>query len=245
LDKPRFFANVSDKNGNTITLSGDENIHLRSSLRLKEGDRVEVFFGNGEICECMLTKVDKKASILKIVNLRLEPKPKNKVSLCMAVIKSERMDWAVQKCTELGVTDIIPFESKFCTAKDRGNKTDRLVRIAISACKQSGRAFLPNIASTKSFDELVEFVKKNKNVVLAYELDKTSAKDVISKLSGDVVLIVGSEGGFDGTEVENLVAAGANCVSLGKNILRAETAAVALCSVVMYQLDFWNREKNE
>ena len=245
MDKPRFFACESDKSGNKIIIKDEENIHLRSALRLQIGDEVEVFFGNGIIDECVIDSVGKKESVLRLVKEKVEPKDKLQVTLFMAITKSERMDWAVQKCTELGVSAIIPFESKFCTAKDNPNKVDRLNRIAISACKQSGRAYLPQIGKAITFNQLLSDVKQMKNVVVAYENDSTSAKDVLSKLSGDVAIIIGSEGGFSEDEINQLALNGAKVISLGKNILRAETAAVALSSVVLYQLNFWKREKNE
>ncbi len=243
MDRPRFFVDTGNRIGDKIFIKDDENIHLRSVLRLKVGDEIELCFGQGEIFTCELISVDKKESVAKIISVTQEQKFKVNVTLFMAITKSERMDWAVQKCTELGVTHIIPFESKFCTAKDKGNKLDRLNRIAISACKQSGRAYLPVISSTISFDELINRVKENQTI-LAYENDDTSAKSVISSLQDkNTALIIGSEGGFTESEVTALVKAGAKCISLGKNILRAETAAVALTSVIMYQLGFWTKEK--
>ena len=243
MDKPRFFVDLECRNGDEIVIKDDENIHLRSVLRLKSSDRIEVCFGQGEICSCVIESVDKKSSIAKIESTFVASKPKFDITLFMAITKSERMDWAVQKCTELGVTHIVPFESKFCTAKDRGNKVERLNRIAVSACKQSGRAYLPIISSTISFEELLKHVQ-GKQTILAYENDTTKAKSVISALKEqDTALIVGSEGGFSEDEVKQLVDAGAKCVSLGENILRAETAAVALTSVIMYQLNLWTKEK--
>ncbi len=243
MDRPRFFAKIEDKKGEWIAIKDDENIHLRSVLRLKSGEKIEVCFGQGEICLCELIKVDKKESVAKIISSTVVPKPSECITLYMAITKSERMDWAVQKCTELGVSRIVPFESKFCTAKDRGNKVDRLNRIAVAASKQSGRAYLPEILPTISFDELLKRVQ-SKQTILAYENDTTPAKTILTSLKkADTAIVIGSEGGFAKEEVEALTQAGAKCISLGSNILRAETAAVALTSVVMYELNFWTKEK--
>jgi 16S rRNA (uracil1498-N3)-methyltransferase len=153
------------------------------------------------------------------------------------------MDWAVQKCVELGVSRVIPFESKFCTVKDKGNKLDRLRRIAISACKQSGLAYLPDIGNTIHFEQLLQNVANVPQTILAYEGATQNAKEVLSKLdpNKDVAIIIGSEGGFSPDEVEALKNVGAKVISLGKTILRVETACVALLSAIMYEMNNWER----
>ena len=244
MSSPRFFVNSENVHGDKIVINGDEHVHLHSVLRIKIGDHVEVCCGDGKVFDGLVELVGKKESVVKIQSFRVEPKPAFGVTLFLAITKSERMDWAVQKCTELGIDTIIPFESQYCTAKDRGNKLDRLNRIAVSACKQSGRAYLPKIEPTITFAKLLSSVQVMPQVVLAYENDLTPAKQIISKLKqADVGIIIGSEGGFSQTEVNKLVGAGAKCVSLGENVLRVETAAVALTSVVMFQLDFWKKGK--
>ncbi len=244
MDKPRFFLpkqNLQDKN---IKIDGGENVHLTTVLRMRVNDEIDICLNDGYIYECVITEVGKKFSIAKINNIFLPYTRESKIILFLALTKAERMDWAVQKCTELGVDQIIPFESEFCTAKDKGTKTDRLIRVALSASKQSGRVNLPEINNTISFNEMLEKIKNIPQVVLAYEKDSTNTRQVLSKFdkTKDTAIIIGSEGGFSDREVQQLRESGANIVSLGSNILRTETACVALLSAVYYQFDFFERK---
>ena len=140
---------------------------------------------------------------------------------------------------------IVPFESEYCTVKDKGNKIERLNRIAVSASKQCGRAVLPCIQETLPFALLLDKLKEFNQIIVAYENETQNAKEILSKLdkTKSIALVIGSEGGFSEAEIEKLKALGAKVVSLGQTILRAETACVALVSAVNYQLDFWEKNK--
>ena len=236
MERARFFVSVENKHDNTIIIVGGENMHLFSVLRLRVGDMIDVCLNDGNIYVCELVSVNKKQSIAKIIKIDAPQRRTNKIALFIALTKAERMDWAVQKVTELGIDKIIPFESKFCTAKDKGNKLDRLNRIALSASKQSGRVNLPEIAETISFSQMLDDLQYYPQIVVAYENDKTSAKKILSGLDNtrDTALIVGSEGGFSPDEIKELINNGAKVVSLGENILRAETACIALLSAVLF-----------
>lgn len=244
MSRVRFFLPKENKKNNTIFINNDENIHLNSVLRLKVGDLVEICINDGCVYNCELIEVGKKQSIGLIKDVYKVQTRLNKLVLFLALTKSERMDWAVQKCTELGIDKIVPFESSFCTVKDKGNKTDRLNRVAISACKQSGRVLLPEINSCLTFDEMLNQLENYSQIILAYENDKTNAKDIISSLdkTKDVAIVIGSEGGFSELEVNKIISKGGKVVSLGENILRAETACIALLSAINYEFDFWKRK---
>ena len=243
MENPRFFVDSENQDSDSITISGEEFIHLNSVLRLKPADEIEVCIGDGMVQKCVLVEVGKRQAIAKVLG-KVKQKPiLPHVTLFLALTKSERMDWAVQKCVELGVYRIVPFESKYCTVMDKGNKTDRLNRIAIAACKQSGLAYLPKIENTVSFEKLLSMVKDNPQTIVAYERATQNAKDVLLKLASDkeVAIIIGSEGGFSLDEVEALKNAGAKVISLGETILRVETACVALLSAIMYEMNNWER----
>ncbi len=243
MQYPRFFVIPQNRSNDTILITNSENLHLNTVLRLRVGDRVDICLNDGNIYECELISVGKKESAAKIKNIIVAPERKTKVVLFMALTKSERMDFAVEKVTELGVDSIVPFESKFCTAKDKGNKHERLGRIALSASKQAGRVRLPEISETLAFDKMLETLKNFPQLIVAYEKSTKCAKDVLATLSSacDTAIVIGSEGGFDATEIERLESVGAKVISLGRNILRAETAAVALTGVILYQIDTWGK----
>lgn len=240
----RFFVDKEKKQDNKIIIDGEENQHLCSVLRMREGDMIEVCFNDGYVNVCKLLEVGKKSSIALIEKSYMQSQSLSKITLFLALIKSERLDWAVQKCTELGIDEIVTFDSEYCTVKDKGNKEDRLRRVAVSACKQSGRATIPQISCGLNFNEMLDKLKDFSQVVVAYENDKTSAKQVLSKLdkNKNTAIIIGSEGGFSQKEIDDLLKNGAKVVSLGNTILRAETACVALLSALNYEFDNWKRK---
>lgn len=244
MSLPSFFVDEDSRTDSNFVITGDENKHLASVLRLGIGEQIEVMQNDGFIHRCELISVGKKESVAEIKSSRYVPN-RSKITIFMALIMSDKMDWAVQKVTELGVERIIPFDSEYCTVKDKGNKVDRLTRISISAAKQSGRATLPQISMTLTFDEICEEIGKFSQVVLAYEGARLNAKDILSTLDKNqpIALIVGSEGGFSEREVEKLIKHGAKVISMGSTILRAETASVALVSAVNYELGIWEKIK--
>ena len=154
------------------------------------------------------------------------------------------MEWCVQKTTELGVTKIIPFISTFTNVKPKDNKQERLSKIAVEACKQSGRNIMPQISNIVQYNEMLEKLKEYSQIIVAYEKETKSAKEIITKLdkTKPVAIIVGSEGGFSEQEIEDFKNLGASVISMGKNILRAETASVALLSALLYELGEWKNE---
>lgn len=244
MERPRFFISIENKNNNTVTITGDEFTHLSSVLRLRVGEKIDVCFNDGVVHLCELIEINKKQALAEILSSQKIESRSSKIILFLALTKAERMDWAVQKCTELGIDEIVPFASEFCTVKDKGNKVERLNRVALSASKQSGRVVLPIISQNLSFNQAIEKLSQIPQVLLAYENASQNAKDVISKFDNtkDTAIIIGSEGGFAESEVKAFSDIGASVVSLGSNILRAETACVALLSVVNYQFDFWERK---
>ena len=239
----RFYVSKEQIKKDYIEIDNDEHIHLSKVLRLKVGDNITVICNDGFIRDCILTEIGKKSSIAKIVTIIEDEKPKVEVCVFQALIRADKMDFVAQKCTELGVSKLIPFESSFCTVTDKGNKIDRLNRIILASCKQSGRTNIMQVNDTLQFKELLVKLKDFDIIIFANEKDQQSAKDILSKLNNydKIAIIIGCEGGFSEEEAESIIKAGAKSISLGKLILRAETATLALVSVVMYELGEWKR----
>lgn len=244
MERPRFFVSKENKSGEIINILDNEFVHLSSVLRLKVGDKIDICLNDGAVILCELVEIEKRCAHAKIISVDTPVRRSAKITLFLALTKAERMDWAVQKCTELGVDEIVPFVSEFCTVKDKGTKTDRLNRVAFAASKQSGRVVLPEISQNLTLKEVLERLKGFPQVVLAYENSTASAQEILSKFSStqDTALIIGSEGGFSEREVQDFINASAQVISLGDTILRAETACVALLSAINYQFDFWKRK---
>jgi len=238
----RFYVLKDDIANDEVTLCEDEHQHLSKVLRLRVGDNVECFEDGGNILSCQIVEISKNSTKLKVIDK--EPclqNPKINLTLFQGLPKLDKLEFITQKVTELGVKRIIPFSSKFCIAKENLNKIERLNKIVISACKQCGRTLLTEIVPPKKFDEMLKVLCEFDVVLFANECEKTmSLKDVFNKVDkkiDSVAIIVGSEGGFSKEEIERLESLkNVFSVSLGKRILRTETASVSLSSLVLYEL---------
>ncbi len=228
----RFFVENVGKT-NKIDIVGEEYNHLARVLRLKVGDRVECLDGSNLIYECELTLIDKSHAEARVVSARAnEANPKCSVTLFQGLPKGDKLELIVQKVSELGVSSVIPFESKFCIAKSNDNKIDRINKIAIGACKQCGRSIPLQVSPTISFDEMIKILSQYDTVLFAYE-NETGSSPI--QPVGRVAIIVGSEGGFSEQESSRLKDV-STCISLGSRILRTETAAIALASIVLNKM---------
>ncbi|MCK9575534.1 MAG: 16S rRNA (uracil(1498)-N(3))-methyltransferase [Clostridia bacterium] len=242
MSERRFFTEKSNIIGGHVFLMGDEHRHLSIVLRLRQGDNVVVCDGTGKEYNAVVSKIEKSRTLLDIVSEEYtNSEPRLNVTLYQGLVKGEKMDFIIQKATELGVTKIVPFTSKYTVAENSLSKNDRFYKIALSAAKQSRRAIIPEISEVQNFDDLLKFVKNNKNVILAYENENANTlKQALTNIKSKVVtLIVGSEGGFSTEEVEELMSVGAVSVKLGKRILRAETAAISILACTMFDLNEW------
>lgn len=231
----RFFINKEDIYQNKITIKGEEFGHLYKVMRMRVGDTIECFYDGSEIYSCEISKIEKTfAEATVIESYPCVANPKKQVTLFQALPKLDKLEMVAQKVCELGVSKIVPFESRFTVAKPNQNKIERLEKISISACKQCGRTALLTLENTITFKQLLLSLKEFDQVILANETENTNA---LNEIKGDkVAIIVGSEGGFAKEEIEELVNVGAISVTLGKRILRTETASVVLSALVLDRL---------
>lgn len=226
----RFFG---EKDGDKIVVKDGEFIHLKNVLRLGVGDEVIVSLNTDIEYVCEIEKVTKTSAICKIdgENKCLR-NPLKKIVLFQAVAKKPKFEFIVQKATEIGISEIVPFMSEYCIAKVTENKAERLYEIALNACKQCERTIIPKISPATDVVGVIERFKEFDIVLFANE--RTDVGEKLKSLSKqkNIAIIVGSEGGFSQKEKEKFVEAGAVSVSLGKRILRCETASVAMMSLV-------------
>lgn len=235
----RFYAAPDQFHESEVHLSLDESRHLRDVLRLREGDEVSVFDGAGKefLCRIESAGSGKQLSILKIVNESAPPSPESDLDLTLAIalLKGEKFDLVIQKATELGVATIIPLQTKRADVKINQNeapkKLERWKRIALEAAKQSGRARVPEILLPAELDELA---LDNAKVVFFSErggvgFDRVAADSSNIKL---IIAIVGPEGGWDDSEMTFANENGFEVVTLGGRILRAETAAIVITTLL-------------
>jgi 16S rRNA (uracil1498-N3)-methyltransferase len=242
MTRRRFHAPVSAFNleHRTVTLGADEARHLRDVLRLKSGDDVYVFNGVGREFRCSVMNTKRDSAELRVES-EVEPaKPESplRLELCVALLKGEKFDLAVQKATELGVTRIVPLMTRYADIHlrdetDAAKRVARWQRIALEAAKQSGRAFVPEVSAPASFESVLAGTKDDELCLMFSERGGESLKDVRAE-STAITALVGSEGGWSDEEIERARAAGFHIVTLGGRILRAETAVITIAALLQH-----------
>ena len=235
----RFFV---DKIEDTVELFGEEFEHAKNVLRLSAGDEVILLDNSGNEYTAVIASVEKKRMLLNVVRCEAGGRePSADVCLLFGYLKNaDKNEFIVQKAVELGVNEIGVFASEFSSAYINENKLERLNRVAKEAAKQCLRSRAPTVKYYADFSSAIAAANGYQNKIFACEFAQTS--DVqLSEISGSTVLVVGSEGGFSRAEAEQATESGFAQVTLGKRILRAETAAVALTAVVAYALGEWER----
>jgi len=239
----RFLVKPEQISGKRVSILGDQVKHLRQVLRLKSGEKVIVLDGLGASYLVALEKVTEDIVQGEMLEkIKLDSEAPLEITLVQSVLKGEKMDWVVQKATELGVNRIIPLSSERTVVKISASKAEerrkRWEKIAQEAVKQCGRLLVPQIETIQTWEEVrAKFVQYHL-VLLPWEEEKTQGlKKVLETVSPQKVLfIVGPEGGFSGQEAQKAQLEGACPVSLGPRILRAETASLAMLSILMYKL---------
>lgn len=231
----RFYAAAEQFLTNSVSLNLEETRHLRDVLRLKEADKVQVFDGNGREFLCEIERIGKKECILQILS-EIEPSaPESKLNLTLAValLKNEKFDLVVQKAVELGVTKLIPLNTKRADVKlkDTEKRLERWRKIALEAAKQSGRAKLMRIETLADFDKFIETAHGTR--VLFAERGGAKFSDIDQ--SEKITAVIGAEGGWEDAEIEAARRNDFQIVTLKGRILRAETAAISIAAILQHR----------
>lgn len=228
---PRFFALQLSRA--LVRLSDEEARHASQSRRLRVGDPVTLFDGCGREAQGTITLVERSVVEVRASDVAVHPRPKPTLTLAMAVPKGSRQDVLIEKCTELGVAELRPILTarSVCSASD--HRLDKWRRITVEAAKQSGQCWLPVISPPRRVNEMLPEIPNFEEALVA----APGAANLLAWV-GDlgnadrVVAFIGPEGGWTDVELSNLRAGGCKPVSLGPNILRIETAAIAVAAVV-------------
>ena len=242
-----FFVDRANILENTVIIDGADYNHIKNVLRMKEGEEISV--GNGEDeneYRCMIDrfeddKVYCKLMFIKEANVELPAK----VTLYQCLPKADKMELIIQKCVELGVSEIVPIASKRCVVKlDDKKSASKIARwqgIAEAAGKQSKRAYVPLIGQVLSYKDALKDAKKSDIMIIPYELseDVDSTKKIFENIKPgqSVAVLIGPEGGFEEEEVASAKEAGFTPISLGKRILRTETAGMTVMAWLTYCLE--------
>ena len=230
----RFFV---DKIEEVVELCGEEFEHAKNVLRLSNGDEVILLDNSGKEYTAVIGSVEKKRMILNVVRSEVGTREAlTDVCLLFGYLKNaDKNEFIVQKAVELGVKRMIAFSSEFSSAYMNANKLERLNKVSKESAKQCLRATTPKVEYCEKLEDALQRAEGYENKIFACEF-ATESKCDLEKLSGSVAIVIGSEGGFSRQEEMLANEKGFASVTLGKRILRAETAAVALTSVVMFSL---------
>lgn len=240
----RFYIDKTDIENNIVTLKGDSYNHIVKVLRMEIEDVLYLS------CEKMdyiseIKEISKDSITLEVLEVKEnDTEPKTYIHLFQGLPKQDKLEYIIQKTIELGVSEITPVETKFCVAKinkKSKDKTDRLHKIAESASYQCGRGIIPMVNAPITFKDLEKLDLSNAINIVAYEKEEVVTLKAVLKdetvVNKPINLFVGSEGGISEEEMEKLKAKGFKSITLGKRILRTETAPLNLISNIIYELE--------
>ena len=239
----RFFAAPAHFDGNAVRLDEDETRHLRDALRIKIGEEVNVFDGEGREYKCTVTAIGKRSADLALV-VEVQPgSPESPLDLIVAAVhlKGDKLDTVVQKAVELGVNRFIPMTSVRCDVKaaDPSKRAARWRRIAMEATKQCGRARLMQIEDVVDFRELVD--RTNDSGITRIHFSERGGSGFEAASGANRILaFIGPEGGWDDAEIEKATAAGIASITFGGRILKADTAAISISSILQHRFGDMN-----
>lgn len=229
----RFFVeSVAD----FTVIEGEEFRHAVNVLRVKEGERILLCDNSGYEYLAVINKINKKDLVAKVEEKALNQcECKEDVLLIAGYLKGDKTELIVQKATELGVKKIVVFSSEFSSAYMNDNKLERLNKVSMEAAKQCGRAIAPKVVYANDFKSALEYGSEYVNKLFACEF-ATKSDTILNEMQGSTAIVVGSEGGFSVEEGQLASQMQYKTVYLGKRILRAETACIALTAIVMNAL---------
>ncbi len=242
---PKFFVDRSKITDDKIIIDTGDAAHISRVLRLGKGDIITVCDGRGIDYNARICEADDKKTVCEIISQsKNNTEPEIEVTLFQGLPKASKMEYIIQKTVELGISRIVPCALSRCVVKLDGKKAEekktlRWRKIAEAAAKQSGRGIIPEITMPVTLDEAVSQLKKCDICFAPYECEEnTRLKDILTaqKAPKKVGFIIGPEGGFDKSEIEKLKNAGIPTVTLGRRILRTETAGEAVLAMIMYEI---------
>lgn len=237
-----WFFTDENINSDSYIIEGENARHISKSLRMKKGEELTLVTPDNTQCECVITEITADFTAVRINERKpCDNEPDVFVTLYQALPKGDKMDYIVQKCVELGVSRIVPMISARCVSrpdeKTLKKKRDRWQKIALQAAMQSRRGIVPEVCECTSFARAVKLAVDAEKKIIFYEMGGESVKKIIEGKPKSISMFIGSEGGFEPKEVELITSNGGRAATLGKRILRAETAPLAALSVIMYQTD--------
>ena len=243
----QFFVDPHQIQGNRILIEGSDVNHIKNVLRMKVGEELAISNGqDGKEYSCAIWEFQEDGIVCELRSIKEDGvELSSQVYLFQGLPKADKMEMIIQKCVELGVHAIVPVSTKRCVVKlDDKKAKSKIARwqgIAEAAAKQSKRRIVPQIMDIMSFRQAIGFVQDFEVKIIPYELaeDMAKTKEIIQaiKPGQKIAVFIGPEGGFDESEVSEALENGTEPITLGKRILRTETAGLTVMSWIMYQLE--------
>ena len=246
---PKFFVSTNKIDGDKVYIEGQDFNHIVNVLRLRQGDKINI--GNADTGEnyiCEIANIEEKAATAKVIEKVYNKSESNiEVHIMQGLPKADKMELIIQKSTELGVCKIIPVKMDRCivklSEKDEEKKILRWNKIAEAAAKQCGRDIIPKVTNIINVKDIISMKQEYDKIIVAYENeDKQSLKSVLNRIKNTkeklkVAILIGPEGGISEDEIKLLNQIDADIVTIGKRILRTETVALAISSMIIYEFE--------
>lgn len=243
----QFFVEPHQIQGNCVLIEGSDVNHIKNVLRMKPGEEIAVSNGlDGKEYRCGIAQLEEDRIVCELRFVKEDGVELSaQVYLFQGLPKADKMEMIIQKCVELGVHAVVPVATKRCVVKlddkKAKSKISRWQGIAEAAAKQSKRRIVPEILDVMSFKQAIQFVKDFDVRIIPYELadNMERTKEIIGALQPGqrIAVFIGPEGGFDEAEVQEALDNGTEPITLGKRILRTETAGLTVMSWIMYRLE--------
>ncbi|MBH1941437.1 16S rRNA (uracil(1498)-N(3))-methyltransferase [Mobilitalea sibirica] len=243
----RFYVTPEQIQGETILITGPDVNHIKNVLRIKPGEEIVICNGQGKDCYCIINRVSEREIEAKISSVKeTETELKTRITLFQGLPKKDKMELIIQKAVELGVYEIVPVMThrtviKLEDKKKEEKKLERWQSIAESAAKQSVRGIIPKILPVMSYGDALKKAKEMDLAVIPYENAKgiQYTKEIMQDLINHktIGVFIGPEGGFEKTEIELAGDHNIKPITLGRRILRTETAGFAVLSMMMLNLE--------
>lgn len=243
MNLPRVYYSQPLKPHAKVTLTEQSHQHISRVLRKKQGQLICLFDGMGRAITAEISLIEKRQTLLTLKDdLSQSAKPNLDICLGQVMAKGDKMDFVVQKATELGINSIHPLRSSRCDVRlDAQREQKRLQHwqnIAIAACEQSGRNWLPEIQPITELSHFCEHCQQTDKYIM-HPLDIESEPKQNTEKSNRIALLVGPEGGFSEEEIAHALQQGFMGMRLGDNVLRTETAALAATSAIQFKYGHW------
>ena len=244
----KFFVSEDQITDKKITINGEDINHIKNVLRLDLDEKIIICNKNtAKSYIAAIEQISKEEIVCNIISENLSTTELIvNVDLFQGLPKSDKMEYIIQKTTELGVKHIYPVTLERCVVKidkkDESKKILRWQKIAESAAKQSKRDFIPIVKNILNIENICKIIPKYDIILLAYENEESNTikrelQKINKKENVNIGVIIGPEGGFTEKEINTLISAGAKCVTLGKRILRTETAPIVMLSDIVYEFE--------